>query len=123
MARDRRRSGFPDRDRDRTRRQTLRRPRRPASRRQPGLARGRCRAPADRPRRRGLLTLHRIRKCSAKPPARRGLSLPLGYLANRTVEDGLDIGSRKTGSKPGLGEAAVARKPKKTLPKPRRQVG
>ena len=28
------------------------------------------------------------RKCSAKPSARRGLLLPLGYLANRTVEDG-----------------------------------
>ena len=28
------------------------------------------------------------RKCSAKPPARRGLPLPISYLVNRTVEDG-----------------------------------
>jgi hypothetical protein len=36
---------------------------------------------------RGLLTPPH-RKCSDKPPARRGLTLPVGYLTNRTVEDG-----------------------------------
>lgn len=43
---------------------------------------------------------HPIRKCSAKPPARRGLSLLLSYLGNRTVEDGSDSvhGIRHCGS-------------------------
>ena len=87
LARDHRRSGFADRDRDRARRQALHRPLRAASRRQPGLACRRRRAAADRPRGRRLLTPP-IRKCSAKPPARRGLQLPISYLVNRTVEDG-----------------------------------
>jgi hypothetical protein len=63
---------------------------RAAPRRQPRLARGRRRAAAHRPRRRGDLTLGKIRKCSATPPAWCGLLLPLSYLENRTVEDGLD---------------------------------
>src|SRR5262249_47394880 len=87
LAGDHRRSRFPDRDRDRIRRQTLHRPFRTASRPQPGLACSRRRPAADRPRRRGLLTPPH-RKCSATPPARRGLPLPLSYLVIRTVEDG-----------------------------------
>ena len=55
LAGDHRRSRFPDRDRDRLRRQTLYRPLRTASRRQPRLACSRRRATADRPRRRGVL--------------------------------------------------------------------
>ena len=54
--RDHRRSRFTDRDRDRVRRQTLPRPLRTASCRQPGLACSRSRAATDRARRRGLLT-------------------------------------------------------------------
>src|SRR5271165_3428683 len=90
LARDRRRSGLADRDRDRARGQTLHRPLRAASSRQPCLARGRRRAAADRPRRSSLLTPRPVRKCSAKPPAWRRLSLLLSYLGNRTVEDGPD---------------------------------
>ena len=61
----------------------------PQSRRQPRLARGRCRA-ARPPSAIAAASpdLRQIRTCSAKPPARHGLSLPLSYLANRTVEDG-----------------------------------
>src|SRR5207302_10025053 len=91
LAGDHRRSRFIDRDRDRVRRQTLHRPLRTASRRQPRPACSRRRAAADRPRRRGLL-IPPNRKCSAKPPARRGLPLPLSYLVIRTVEDGSKIG-------------------------------
>ena len=75
LAGDHRRSGFADRDRDRG--QTLPRPRRPASRRQPRLEGGRRCAAAHRPRRRGSRPSAKIRKCSAKPPARRGLLLAL----------------------------------------------
>jgi hypothetical protein len=87
---DHRRSRFIDRDRDRVRQQTLHRPLRTASRRQPRPACSRRRAAADRPRRHGLLTPPN-RKCSAKPPARRGLPLPISYLVIRTVEDGLGV--------------------------------
>ena len=58
-----------------------------ASRRQPRPACGRRRAAAERARSHGLLTPPN-RKCSAKPPARRGLLLPISYLVIRTVEDG-----------------------------------
>jgi hypothetical protein len=50
LARDQRRSGFIDRNRDRAGRQALHRPRRAASRRQPRPARNRRRAAADRAR-------------------------------------------------------------------------
>ena len=67
--RDHRRSGFVDRDRDRARRQTLRRPLRTASCRQPGLACGRRCAAADRARGRGRLT---PRSENVVPSRRRG---------------------------------------------------
>jgi len=57
LAGDHRRSGFADRDRNRLRRQTLRRPRGAAPGRQLGPAGRRRRTAADRPRRSGVLTL------------------------------------------------------------------
>jgi hypothetical protein len=50
------------------------------------------RPPSATPRELRPPDFREIRKCSAKPPARRGLSLPLSYFANRTVEDGFDVG-------------------------------
>ena len=58
----------------------------------------------DRLRRR-LLTLPR-RKCSAKPPARRDLLLPVSYLVNRAVEDGFEF----------AGELTISTSPKPSRP-------
>ena len=52
----------------------------------------------------------RIRKCSAKPPVRRGLSLPINYFVHRTVEDGLSgpIQQFKAAPPPATGESGRA---------------
>ena len=51
-----------------------------------GLPASPCRRPCATPRR--PEPAHR--KCSAKPPTRRGLPCPFNYLVNRTVEDEFD---------------------------------
>src|SRR4029077_16831406 len=90
LAGDHRRSGFTDGNRDRVRRKTLHRPPRPPP--PPPSRRAGSRGPpaADHPRRRGLLNPPH-RKCSAKPPTRRGLTCLFSYLVNRTVEDGFGV--------------------------------
>jgi hypothetical protein len=60
------------------------------SSRQPGSACSRRRVAADGARRRLFLNPGPNRKCSAKPPARRGFPCPFRCLENRTVEEELD---------------------------------